>query len=483
MLDMATTDAGVVIALDVFDQFFKGMADEGMFPSSLDTELKDGQGNVTTLVHAELDLPEFGLSDPSSGNVNTELSITGNLEIRGVDAPPDSTPLSLPLSIRIALVLRLLDDGTGIPKLTFVNDGILDVQPDLARPQVEEFLNSPVITGLLDSARIDVVTPLIDGLEAQIFEEGNEPPRSDWSSALELLPTDHEAFVHSVAIFVARPGQPAGPDFMASPLPTLTEFGLIFARSLMDELLSSEAAARVGEEIDGAKIKRLSMSMSDTGILVDGHAEKDGADIDFDGPVRLRLLMGTSVIWTDSSDIDVDVDMPWYYYLGIVAAGLLFFIPVIGHIVNGIWLIPALADGASAADDAPQTVRGSLGSALRDGLSALADGLKLQTSVGTVSADSTTSHLEVIDGSILLFAQVFVRNIEQALTGGRFSKRLGKMTSYTLESGRRFKVSELARLVDSGKITVPRHHVVRGRYLRSNPDSTENNNLQDRFGG
>ena len=54
---------------------------------------------------------------------------------------------------------------------------------------------------------------------------------------------------------------------------------------------------------------------------------------------------------------------------------------------------------------------------------------------------------------------------------------------YELESGRKFRFSELARLVRAGKITVPQYHDVDGDYMRSNPDTTDTNNLKETFWG
>jgi hypothetical protein len=491
-MDLGTVDTAVVIALDVFDQFFKALYDRDVLPHTRVSEQKNAAGVTIMLARSLFDEPAFVLVQPEGEDPRTELRLSGTLELWPPPADPSdpdpwdvagASPLASPaLDIRVRLALRLVDTGGDVPVLGLVDEGIEHVAPDVARDEVENFLQDPDTAAQLAAARIEVVAQMVDGLEAQLFPDGNVPPRSDWNCSMRLLPGDEGATVDGVAVFVARPNASAvPPDLDRSPLAPLTEFSIGYSRALMDLLLDQEATAREGEEVDGAKITDMSMVMGDDAILVDGHAEKDDADIDFDGPVRLSLLLGTTFIWADTSDVDVDVDMPWYYYLGIIGAGILFFLPVVGSLVNGLWLIPELADASADARNAPNTVRGSLGSGLADGLAALVDGLRLEAAVGDVTVDSTPNHLIVENGHIFLFAQVFVREITEEMTGGRCDKRVGRMTHYMLESGRRFRPSELARMVQSGKITVPGHHEVTGLYLRSNPDTDPSNNLQRRF--
>jgi hypothetical protein len=67
------------------------------------------------------------------------------------------------------------------------------------------------------------------------------------------------------------------------------------------------------------------------------------------------------------------------------------------------------------------------------------------------------------------------------LVSGEYSKKLRRFVIFELEDGRRFRAQELARLMATGKITVPGFHQVRQSYLRANPDNAEANNLLRTF--
>ena len=99
-----------------------------------------------------------------------------------------------------------------------------------------------------------------------------------------------------------------------------------------------------------------------------------------------------------------------------------------------------------------------------------------------VTTDSTPDHLEVKDGNVTLFAQVFVSQITENLTDARYSKIQRRFIEYELESGRKFRYSELARLMHSQRIIVPGYHDVKGEFVRSNPNNTSTDNLKELYG-
>jgi hypothetical protein len=87
----------------------------------------------------------------------------------------------------------------------------------------------------------------------------------------------------------------------------------------------------------------------------------------------------------------------------------------------------------------------------------------------------------VVEGNMVLFAQILVIPIETMMQSAEYSKSLRRFVIFELQDGRRFRAQELARLMKAGKVTVPGFHQVAGDYLRANPDDLEANNLLQQF--
>ena len=481
-MDIKNAEMGVALEIDIFNEFFRELYTVEVFPNNLDLGNQNISGLGTKYITVQLNQPEFHLNHPQGVSAYTRLHINGTVEIRPENQPQGNIELALPLDAFVRLTFVLRPGQNNVPLLRLRYDGI-DGSPSpvqVAGP-LDDFMRGPDVAALLDSVNIDLFSSMVISLEGIYFPDGNAPTREDWPVQLFLYP-GRDGFADALAGFVARPGQSPDPGIDSSFLPDLMGLALIFNRKLLDANLAVAAAKKVGTKQDGATITRLLFKMGDNAILVDGHAEKDGADIDFDGPVKLYLRRGTTDVGADTSEIDVDVDKPWYYYLGLVFAGILFFIPVIGWLADSFWLIPALAEGDAAADAAPGQVKGGLGRELDSQLDALASGLVFQSDVQGVTTDSTPDHLEVKDGNVTLFAQVFVSQITENLTDARYSKIQRRFIEYELESGRKFRYSELARLMHSQRIIVPGYHDVKGEFVRSNPNNTSTDNLKELYG-
>ena len=339
---------------------------------------------------------------------------------------------------------------------------------------------------------IDLFTQMVDALDAILFADGTPPDRADWDTAIRLLSGSGDS-LDAVSIQVALPGESADSGAETSCLPSLTEFGIVYSRRLLDNALAAGAAAAVGTETEGATITRLSLSMGDDAINVDGRAEKDSAVITFQGPVRLRLVRGTTRFAADSREVSVDVDLPWWQDL------LLFLTGPVGGILT-LGLGPLLvgigfaAFGTSLAEiefelaGAPRQIRGAISTTLVTGLAQLAAGLAFNTPLGGLQPQSTPDHSLTEDGHIGVFAQVFILQVTAHIVEAVHSRLRDRFVEYTLQGGRRLRSTELARLVIAQAIVTPGSHaVVRGSgdsqrmYMRSNPDNSTENNLDTRF--
>lgn len=480
-VDLAQAQVGILLAVQIFDEFFKELVATEILPSVIaaDRDTPLGLLNVTL----RLNPPDFDLATPVNADPRTELHLTGLIELRPAGQIEGAPITTFPLNVQARLRFVLNPQSDAAPRLGLRYNGVATPpSAPLSAADVDEFFATPQIANALASVNIDLLTPAFDGLEPIFFPEPAAPPdRSDWSTALRLLPAVSNAHMAAVGIFVALPGEDAQPALVDSPLPARTGFALIYNRIFLNVAFQQGAQAQIGQQIDGATIVALSLSMDDDAILVNGQAEKGVATINFSGPILSQLVPGTIVMFQDTAGVSVDVDLPWW------ADVLLFFrfIPVFWPVLIPLAAISENLDVWKAASDvanAPNQVRSGLSIALGQQLVSLAEGLAVETEVQAVNLEATPDSSRIENGHLLLFAQTFVSTLTETIVNAFYSKTQRRFVQYVLQSGRLFRASELARLVHIGKIVTPGFHHVGGRYMRANPDNSQGNNLEELFG-
>jgi hypothetical protein len=148
-----------------------------------------------------------------------------------------------------------------------------------------------------------------------------------------------------------------------------------------------------------------------------------------------------------------------------------------------LWLtaVQAAWNGAVELDNAPNVLRETLGALLGAQLSLLADSLDDSTPTGELTVDGSPDSAVVVDGSMVLYAQVIIASMRRRLRSAEYSRELGRFAIFELEDRRRFRAQELARLMAAGKIEVSGFHHVDGDYVRSDHDNLTANNLLQSF--
>jgi hypothetical protein len=271
------------------------------------------------------------------------------------------------------------------------------------------------------------------------------------------------------------PGDFPFPGVTESFLPSSHSMVLAYNRTFLDQVLEAGAQAQIGEEIDGAEITKLSLSMNDDSIQVDGEVKKSIVEITFVGPLHPNLIRGTGAILIDASDIDVDIPealIGFLKFLGVLSALSFFGIAALGKITDAI-------GDLEAADDAVQT---GLTDSLQKALVALTNGLQFSSDVGEVSVISTIDELQVSDGNFLFLSHLFAGPQTDRILEAFYSKEERKFVLFHLESGLRFSATDLAKLIQAEKIIIEGVHDVNGVYVRTDPDMTIENNLLVIFG-
>jgi hypothetical protein len=493
-VNLGGASAGVAIAISVFDDYIGELSRLGVLPNEV-TLQREFLGTLYDIV-IFLDPPRLALATPANAEPYTRLALTGQIEAREA-GQPESAPIELTLNAGVKLVFALSDDNE---RAITVSYGGVDgtPQPPLIAPaDIDKRFNDPAIADVLAAIRISITAPLIDGLNESLTpDDDDRPPRSDWSAVLTLMPAG-EGTVDSLAVTVGQPGMTASPELVESFVAERMGLAVAFNRTFLDVLLTRGAEAVVGTKVEDAEIQRLDLQMADEAIDIDGKGKRPvwfvlpDVDFTFKGPMVPSLVRGTTVMAFDLNGVVVDVsdsDEAFYkitkWLLTIGAMAMLF--TGIGSVTAlGILTWLTLVRKAWSADvdisNAQNLLRDGIATVLGAKLAALAQSLDDDTDLGELRIDSTPDSLVVVDGNMVLFAQVFVVPIEARMRTAEYSKRLGRFSIFELDDGRRFRAQELARLMQAGKVTVPGFHQVAGNYLRANPDDLDANNLLRKF--
>jgi hypothetical protein len=497
-INLGDADAGVAVSVSVLSDYLAELARIGRLPNTivLHREVGGNQVDVTMVI----DPPSFELAQPADEEPYTRLLLTGSIEIRPA-GQPDATPLVLPLDAPVRLTLVLVP-ADPVAEVGFQYDGADGPPaPPVTEADLDEIFTDPEIASVINETRIPLAGPLVEGLNASRFPiEALRPQPADWSVALTLMPAGVDT-VDSFAVTVGPPGTTAEPSIIESFVASNTGLAVAYNREFLDLMLARGAAARVGQTIDGANVKSLSLGMTDTAIGVEGHVVRPvdtpgidvlpDVDIRFSGPMVSSLIRGTTGMAFDTSGVNVEVDesdeiffavLKWFVTIG--ASALLFTgwasLTALG-ILLWITLVQEVWNGDAELENAPNTLRDSLATSLGAQLSVLASSLDDDTDVGELRIDATPDSLVVVGGNMVLFAQILVVAIEAMMQSAEYSKALRRFAIFELQDGRRFRAQELARLMKAGKVTVPGFHQVAGDYVRANPDDLTANNVLQQF--
>lgn len=493
-VDLGEADAGVAIAISVINDYVHELARIGQLPQRIMLQRTIGgtDFDVTVIIDPP---PVFTLAESGGAGPFTRLALAGTIELRPAGQPNDPpTVVPLDAAVRLDIVLVPADPA---PVVGLAYGGVDGTPaPPVTADDLDALFESDDIRTILDGVRIDVVGPLVEGLNASRFpDDATRPEPSDWAVALTLMPGGADTD-DSFAVTVAPPGAPAAPGLAESFVPPATGMAVAYNRQFLDLMLERGANAKEGETVNDAEILDLELSMTDTAIAVNGKAVRrvtalPDIDITFTGPMVPSLIRGTTGMAFDTSGVDVDVDdedelffnvLKWFVtvFAGVALLSGFASLTVIG-IVTWLTLVQKVWNADADIEGAPNTVRDGLATALGAELAKLSDALDDDTEVGELRIDATPDSLVVVEGNFVFLALILVVPIEARMRSGEYSRHLRRFVIFELDDGRRYRAQELARLMQAGKVAVPGFHQVDGNYLRANPDDAEANNLLQKF--
>ena len=496
---LGDADAAVGVALQVVTDFLSELARIGRLPTRIEFD-RNFLGQIFHVV-VLLDPPVLEMVTGGPDAPRTRLRLTGPIEARPA-ADPNADPIVFTLNAAVRLTIILVP-ADPVPAVGFRYDGV-DGQPALpvTAADIDAFMTSPEIQQFLAETQIPIAASLVAGLNVTRFpEEGSRPEASAWSVRLTLTPAASGS-VDAFAVSAGPPGTLAALEVTESFVAPRMGLAVANNRTFLDVVLGRGADAQEGETVEGAEVQSpLTIKMADDGIFIKGHAIKEidtplidvapDVDIRFEGVAIPQLIRGTTAMTMDTSGIEVNVDdtdeifygaLQWVLTIG---ASALLFTGVGSLTALGIvlWLtaVQEVWDKAVDLDNAPNVLRESLAALAGAQLSILAESLDASTSAGELTVDGTPDSVVVIDGNIVIFAQVLIVGMRARLRSAEYSKKLRRFAIFELDNRRKFRAQELARLMKAGKVTIPGFHHVGGDFIRSDHDNSIANNLLHSF--
>ena len=459
------------MAVKVFDDFLKEMHRRQRIPQTMrleqEVEILPGMP-IKGIVNLILDPPEFGMHFLSNGAAYTRLNLGGNMEIIVASPTVESPPLySIPFEIGIKVDLTLKYKQGEAPVLGMNYGGIESVTDPFTPDFIDQNLAGTDIIKLIEEMEMEVVEPLVQALESMYYfdKPANQKPAYDqYPALLRLLPGDSGHF-DAIGLFVDIPGSGLLLSNEESFVPKSSELTIWFTESLV-QLMLDKGKSELEEWIGGfpgkLEVTRLELSLDNNRILVDGKVKSNEYDASgtIKGPIYFIHLPGNMYMHIDS-DLDIDIDLPWW-------ADILVFITGNTDLVHN--KLPNM--GQKMAEDMANNM-----------LTKVSSAIKLENiSFSGVPVEIYPDRITLDDNCIKAFVQIYTHPHTETILRADYSKLRQKFMMYHLESGRRFWAPDLARLVKQGFVITPGYHNVGSDYMRADPDSSESNNLLERFG-
>jgi hypothetical protein len=145
-VDLGEAQIGVIIGVEVFDQFIAELFAVGALPQQFQS-VRDIPSFGTVLVTIKLDVSRLVLGQRPAMPPHPELLLTGLIELRPPNDPEAAPLLSLPLDIQVFLDFILVPAPSQAPTLGLVYGGFAGpTGSPVSADQVDELFADPAST-------------------------------------------------------------------------------------------------------------------------------------------------------------------------------------------------------------------------------------------------------------------------------------------------------------------------------------------------
>jgi hypothetical protein len=407
--------------------------------------------------------PQLPLILEIKGRVTPKIGFAGEIS-------PDLFTVDFAGAAKFNVVLKNRPGKAPVIKLEY--DGATYASEPFEKKFIDDVFATQVVKDVFEKLELDVLEPLLEGLgNIYYFDKpDNEKPGHDqYPISLQKMRGGTDSR-NAIVLFIGTPGTNLNTqNLQNSIVPLYAEF-MMHAGPETVEFMKEKGKAKIEEFIkDFSSVVLSDYTLSVENNQVDIYAKitetNTGSYATIDGFFHFKHVPGMEVMFMDGSDIDIDIELPWW--LDLIAA----FIPPIGEKIRYI------------EQQVPDIMQKTISELVNNFMSKLDDSIQLEgIEVGSLPVEIYPQEIKLDDNSITANVQILCWPLTADLVRADYGVVFDRFMYFVLEGGREFYADDLARLMEMGLVIVPGYHQVSGKYIRSNPDGSESNNLEYRFG-
>jgi len=484
-MDIGNSKLAVGVSLKLFDDLIKGLHQKNVNLKRINfnQEFKI-LDKISTTIHAIVDINppelEFEFQDSIQQPIIL-MHFSGKVKPKITFANKTSDVLfEIPFSATAELQVAVRQPSPAqAPVLGIDYLGVKNVSEPLDDQFVNDLFNDTEYVKIIEDFQLDILEPVIAGLEAIYYADplnvnpDTLPSHGAYPVLLRHMPAGYKT-LDAIGVFFDLPYQSLSVGNVNSFVPSGSELFVQVSEGMLQSMVDkckTDLQNWFEQNSPTLKVSKLSLSVEDNAVSVYAKVKEKETDSSgkLTGRFHFRHGPGQKKIILDGSELDLDIDLPWW-------ADLLLCIlfPI------GITVYSAINYVEDAVPDIGQKI---LGKMINDMFDNLAESINLEgLAVGGVPIEVYPDTIKLDNNALSMKIQVLCQPITETIVWADYSKVLGKFMIFHLASGRQYYVNHLIRFMKLGYINLPGYHILSGKYIRSNPDSETSNNLTELYG-
>ena len=469
------------LSIKLFDDILKGLHSKNVFPKQI--EIKEDISIIdnlkaTVFLKVELNAPYFHVDkyDPLlplileiSGKVTPKIGFAEKIS-------PDLFTVDFSGAVKLNIVLKNRTGQAPVIKLDYL--GSRYVSEPFETKFIDNIFNTDEVRNVIDKLEFDVITPVLEIIANIIyFDTPNQKPTLDqFPLSLQRMRGGSNSR-NAMVLFVGTPGTTLNTQYLHdSTVPVYSEF-MMHAGPELITLMANKGKAKIEAFIldINKKIKpytqiilsgySLTVNQNQIDIYTEIMDPRSEAAVIMNGYFHFRHVPGMEKMFMDGSNVNISVELPWW------APFLSYFFPPIDDAIRYV------------EQDVPDIMQETITDLINNFMNNLDASIQLEgLEIEGMPVVVYPQEIKLDDNSITANIQILTWPITENLVNANYGKTLGKFIYFELENGRKYYVTDLAKFMHMGLVNVPGYHQVGQKYIRANPDNSESNNLESRFG-
>ena len=477
------------VALHVIDQSIYGMTEEGLMSRSIDIDQSVKSVGVEYYSFEIL----YTQSDTAmrDGKRVMTLSVVGKLyqydNAQRQGFPILQRDVTLVYLMHASITTEKNDENKDEQMLTFRLGKLIDSRSVSLLPINKKLLNSfPDEIGLgnvFDAIKLPVIRPMLRVVAVTVWG-GSSPKGTKWSTSVKPC-KGGSGKVPAIGLFLAEKPRDADPgEQFISPVSPSMGGTIVISDSAMDKVMNRAVDKAMNSDLEGgAKIKEINLDLKKSSLKISGKIEAASGNIkvSFSGPIKFFIHPDMTKPGISVREVDVKVSKS--SALDLVYVGAFFGVALGG--VGGFFLGNEIHNGNVQLQGVTGMVQDAILEEMGGVFSQMAGNVGKNQGDTLFPVYAAPNDMKIVDRNLVLNFQIVIKPFVANLASADYSSMFRKFMYFTLQGDRRFARTQLANLMIRGIARVPGYHGVDGSsetYIRSNPDTTESNNLLKKFG-